>query len=539
MKQLRWVVLGLAWPLMWAPSAARSQTPEDARKAVILSFSQRIDALIVSKWKDNDIHPTPLADPATYYRRINLDIGGRIPELTSIRDFIDDLSQEGDSPERRWKWVEDVLESEAFSRHFANVLRATIIGESNNLQAVGFIPGFENWLREKLKNNVRYDQIVRDLLTSTANANFDGRFGGGQASTAAFFFANENKPENLASATSRVFLGVKLECAQCHAHPFAKWTRNQFWEFAAFFQGMQNQFRVRGGVEVVNVPNKEIMIPGTGKTVKAKFLDGRDPKWKEGENALATLSNWITARDNEFFAKATVDLVWQYFMGVSLLEPLLEPSDDYPVTHPELLDLLANEFIANKYDLKFLIRAIVHTQAYNRSSVATAKSGKHDLQFFARMPVRGLSPEQFFDSLAEATEYKQSFDNNQMMRFNPFNQPSTPRGEFLQKFTNQDKRIETQTSILQALFMMNGKFLAERTKFENSPSLQTLARQESDMLRKVETLYLMVLSRLPRTEEAERALRYIDNGSATRNVGHALSDVYWALLNSGEFMLNH
>src|SRR5262249_17262812 len=152
--------------------------------------------------------------------------------------------------------------------------------------------------------------------------------------------------------TSRLFLGHKLECAQCHDHPFAKWTSNQFWEYTAFFSGISPQ---RGD----NPNSREInyTVKGKNKTAKAKFLDGTDPKWSDTQSTRATLADWITRADNPYFARATVNKVWAYFFGVGLIDPVDEPGDDNPPSHPELLDELAREFAAHDFDLKFLIRA--------------------------------------------------------------------------------------------------------------------------------------------------------------------------------------
>jgi outer membrane murein-binding lipoprotein Lpp len=553
----------------------------DDLKADVLALSKRIDAFINKALKEAE---TPAAAKATdyaYFRRLNLDLAGRIPELNDIHDFIDDTRSE-----KRWIWVERLLGNDIsedpkerenylkeygdlYAKHFANVWRAhMIVNSNNNFQAINLTPQFESWLHDKLKANTSYDKMVQEILMGSQNGVMQPQFGGRgfqqnlPASTAAFYFANENKPENLAGTTARLFLGVKLECAQCHPHPFAKWTKNQFWEFAAFFSGVNpQQFRQPNQKVVLANNGRQIQIPGGKEIAKAKFLNGKEPIWKDGADSRKVLADWITAKDNPFFAKATVDMVWQYFFGVSLLEPIIEPSSDSPITHPELLEELAKEFVAHNYDLKFLIRAIVHTDAYQRSSEPVGKGTADDLLLFARMPVRGMSPEQFFDSLLKATDYVPAQTVN-MNRGFPFNQQQGPRGEFLSKFASQDRRNETQTSILQALFMMNGKFLEARTKFypnltmeriaeltdaragknvvvEENLSLHNLALQPTTTAKKVRSLYMLVLSRPPRAEETERMVRYIDGGGANGDARRAVADVYWALLNSGEFMLNH
>jgi hypothetical protein len=556
------------------------------------ALSSRIDELLDRKIREAGVQTSAPAEDANYFRRISLDLGGKIPNLIDIRDFLDDPDAD-----KRWTRVERLLDSESFAKHFANVLRARMIATNNNFQALALIPSFELWLKEHLQKNHGYDKIVTELLTGQAMGGLQPFGAPGQpasASTAAFYFSNENKPENLAGATARLFLGVKLECAQCHAHPFAKWSRNQFWETAAFFAGIRPpQFRGNGVAVQASVGPRQIMIPGTDKVVKAKFLNGDEPAWKDDSDSRKILADWIIAKNNPYFARATADMLWQYFFGLSLLEPITEPHDDDPaITHEELLDELARQFTSHDYDLKFLIRAIVHSRAYQRSSIPAGKPGPDDLHLFARMPVRGLSPEQFFDSVAEAIEYQEPPNQNMNRQF--FNQPLTPRLEFLNKFADQEKRTETQTSILQALFLMNGKFLTRWTKLDPGLTrdklfefeerrmkgfpvdvnigLHNIAVQPTSTARKIETMYLWVLSRLPRPEETERLVRHVEQANRVHalmaasaglsaptialpvlsanaaalgdslsapSARQAIADIYWALLNSGEFMLNH
>jgi len=248
------------------------------------------------------------------------------------------------------------------------------------------------------------------------------------------------------------------------------------------------------------------------------------------------------------------DHLWSYLMGVSLLEPIMEPSDDSPITLPELLDDLARGLIDNNFDAKFLIRAIVHSNAYQRASGGAKLADKEDYHLFVRMPMRALSPEQIYDSVIYATVSKReeriqllSMPGNQQF-FNP-NQQLTPRAQFLTKFSTQDRRYEPQTSILQALFMMNGKFMVDKTKprSDKNPNgnedLATIANpnayKETGHAGRVRSMYLLVLSRTPRADETSRLVPYLEKGGATGSLEDAVCDVYWALLNSSEFLLNH
>jgi hypothetical protein len=469
--------------------------------------------------------------------------------LQHIDDFLAD-----EDADKRWMWVDRLLDGKEHVKHMGHVWRHLIIGTTANQQAQFFQPQFEAWLRERVASNTTLDKMVNQLLTSQQggpNPGFGRPFDGGMAgSPQLFFVANENKAENLAGAASRVFLGVKIECAQCHAHPFAKWKQEQFWEFAAFYSTQPQP--IRKGIQPVQpvksiTPGREILIPGKDVVVKAKFLNGEEPKWDVLNNSRQVVANWITSPENPYFAKAMADHLWSNLMGVSLLEPIQEPSDDIPMTHPELLNDLAKGLIDSKFDAKFLIRAIVHSEAYQRTSGGAKLADKEDYHLFVRMPIRALSPEQLFDSVVFATTnpFAESELRKQLMEapnpqqfFNP-GQLQSPRQQFLLKYTNQNRRHEPQTSILQALFLMNGKFMTERTKVENNKDLQTLVNQKTGHDARVKSLYMMVLSRPARQAEIDRLVPYLEKGGATGRLEDAVSDVYWALLNSSEFLHNH
>jgi len=519
---------------LWAQPSGSDQASSDNKSADAKldakAMAKRIDALIAAGWKANKVKPASRTTDAEYVRRLYLDMGGRIPSILEVRDFLDD-----DRADKRALWMDKLLDGEMYSRHFANFWRDLLVAQSNNQQLQFFVPQMEGWLRSRLKENAPYDQMVREILTTPQPFNQGGGFQGGgqgQGNPSAFYQANEFKPENLASSASRIFLGVKLECAQCHKHPFAKWTKNQFWEFAAFFSEIQpNRGLVQG--------SREIKIPNTDKVAKAKFLNGGEPQFKQGQSARITLADWITAADNPYFAKAVVNRMWAYFMGFGIIDPVDdEPDADNPPVHTQILDELSKQFVANRYDLKWLIRAIASSEAYQLSSVGTGDS-KEDTRLFTRMAVRGLSPEQIFDSVAEATEYQDPNPNSQQPQFNP-NFMASPRQEFIAKFASQDKRTETHTSILQALYMMNGKFMSDQTGLDRNKTLTTIADAVSSSTeRRIETLYLVVLSRPPRADEMQRLVKYVNSGGARKDPRKALTDVYWALLNSAEFMLNH
>jgi hypothetical protein len=413
---------------------------------------------------------------------------------------------------------------------------------SSNQNFQGLAQAFRPWIEEQVRDNVRYDYMVRELLTTQAGPR-DPRLAGGlqfvgraPATPFAFYQANELKPENLGAATSRVFLGVRLECAQCHDHPFASWTRKQFWEYAAFFAGIQPPARgPRQPAEAPNPNKRTIKIGGTEKVVEARFLAGQAPKFQAGVDSRVTLAEWITAPDNPYFARTAVNRLWAHFFGVGLIDPVDdEPSEENPCSHPELLDELARQFVAHNFDVKYVIRAIAASKAYQRASAVT-EPAQNEARLFARMALKGMTPEQLFDSLVQATGYKDTFDPTARGR-----QPFSARTQFLLRFASQEKRTEYHTSILQALALMNGKFVADATSVERSTTLAAVI--DAPFLttaQRVETLYLATLSRRPRAEEALRMAAYVDGAGEHGARSRALTDVFWALLNSSEFILNH
>jgi hypothetical protein len=506
------------------------------------ALAATIDRHLAAAWEANKVQPAPPATDAEFVRRVYLDLAGRIPSVAEVRAFFEDKR-----PDKRQRLVEQLLEGPRYVVHFTNVWRALLLPEAtSNLQSRFFISDFERWLRVKLQQNTPYDAMVRELLTvpMAGGRNPFGQ-GNGEPTPIAFYLAKDVKAENLAAAVSRLFLGAKIECAQCHNHPFADWRREQFWSFAAFFAGLQRQGNgdfVTAGREIAD--RRELTIPGTERVVLAVFLDGAKPKWKDNTGARATLAEWMTRKDNPYFARAAVNRLWGYFFGSGIIDPVDEMAGgEHQASHPALLDELARQFAAHHFDLKYLITAVTASRVYQLSSLSTHPS-QDDPRRFARMPLRGLSAEQLFDSIAQATGYRE------MANTNPRRFDNTGvRGRFLAQFANSsDKPTEAQTSILQALSMMNGQLTATATALERSETLAALLDAPfMDTAERIETMCLASLSRKPTPRELASMVRYVEKGGSAgqtstdqdKNYQLALADVFWVLLNSGEFFLNH
>ncbi len=514
-----------------AAFASRHIAPIDEQ-----ALSRAIDRALETRWQKQSVTPAPLSDDAEFLRRVCLDVAGRIPPVSETREFLSKTDLE-----KRRALVDRLLASPAYANHMTDVWTELLVPEAKASFQSGFFAGdFRVWLRKEFSDGTGYDKIVRELLTVPVTSG-QLAFNPGNAQTItpsafAFVAAKDGKPENLAASASRLFLGIRLECAQCHNHPFAKWTRDEFWGMAAFFAGVQRQGNgdaIFQGTEVAG--RHEIEMPGTKRTIKASFLDGRDVDWSGNASSRSKLAEWLTSRDNPYFARAAANRVWSHFFGVGFIDPVDDMGANVEASHPELLDLLADQFAAHEFDLKYLIRAITSSRAYQLSSAGGSPSTTV-YRLFDRMPVRGLSAEQLYDSLVMATGLNKEAPPQQFVFAN-----NGLRGEFLERFASQDERAtDRQTSILQALTLMNGRLVDDATNVERGATLQAVADSYFlDTAGRIETLYLAALTRRPRSEELERLVPYVERGGPTLNSKKAFADVLWSLLGSAEFVFNH
>ena len=503
-----------------------------------LRVASRIDQLIAAGHAREKVSAAPLSSDSAFLRRVSLDIVGRIPQVSEARKFLGE-----DSPEKRAAAVERLLDSPGYVNHFTSMWLNLLMPESSaDFQRRYMQVGVHAWLRQHFADNTPYDKMVHELIAlpmsqNNGMGNLGGNYyGNDQSSPMAFYIAKSAKPEELAASVSRLFLGVRLECAQCHDHPFGKWKREEFWSQASFFAGLKGNQQgdvFYGPIREVS-DRRELTIPNTDRVAQARFLDGKSPKWKFKVSARTSLADWMTAKDNPFLAKALVNRMWAHFFGIGLVDPVDDLVDDNRPSHPEVLDLLVKEFVGHDFDLKFLIRAITLSRTYQVSSTGDATS-QADPRLYTRMQVRGLTGEQLYDSLVMASGIRDN--TNFQQRIYNF---GTPRGIFLDRFSDQEKRTEYHTSIPQALTMMNNQLNLDATHPDRSETLGAVTSSSfMSTAGKVEALYLAALSRKPTPAEAAKRARYVERDKSLKAQKKALSDVFWALLNSTEFKFNH
>ncbi|HEV3005167.1 MAG TPA: DUF1549 and DUF1553 domain-containing protein, partial [Pirellulales bacterium] len=369
---------GAAW-------AAGDAPPSPAQMAA------RIDQLLAARMRPSGVQAAEPATDAELLRRASLDLNGVIPSGSEVSAFLGD-----DSLDKRAAVIDRLLANQRYGTHLAQVWSKMLLPADAQIERPAEVKGFTSWLRRRFTENIRYDVVVADLLTTTGSSNRGG--------AALFYTAAGLKPEELASSTSRILLGVQIHCAQCHHHPFDHWRQDDFWSFAAFFARVQQAPGVQPpDVQLVDAVAGEVTLPGTSEIVPPKYL-GADPPSEDADvNRRRQLAIWLVSQDNPYFARVAVNRVWALLFGRGLVHPVDDFGKHNPASHPQLLDELAEYFVASGYDLKAVFRAIGRTRAYQRSSAWASEGPPPPPELFARMQVKTLTADQLYDCLVRAT----------------------------------------------------------------------------------------------------------------------------------------
>ena len=460
-----------------------------------------IDARLEATWRAKGMTPREVASDEVFLRRAYLELTGTIPSVAEARDFL-----ESTSTSKREQLIRTLLDDKRFPEHTARLWARTLAPAGNTRGPL------EMWLRTEFRKNTPFDQLAKSVLTATGDAN--------TATPAGFYSAVGNSPERVAEAVGRGLLGVRLGCAQCHNHPLAAWTREDFWGIAAFFAGT--------GAAPGRVTDGTVtrITPPDGKSeFVAKFLEGPEPKF-EGRSPRAVLADWLATPENRYFAANVVNRVWQDLCGTGLVSTI----DDLDTLETDerklILDDLASKFAANGFDVRWLIEGICLSKAYQRTSVASSAPGS------AQRPVRTLTPDQVFASLDQSLGLKKG---------RTLSPKYTPEGQNLKARLEEGRGMtptDFKAGIPQALLLMNGTIITQATTLEESMTLRAVV--DAPFLKeteKLDTLYLAAYSRLPRAEERERCLKVIRAKDDAESRKQAYANIFWALLNSPEFVL--
>lgn len=491
----------------------------------LAAMRARVDQLIDKSCQDAGIRPAEICDDATFVRRIYLDLLGRIPRVSEARDFLSDPS-----PARRDRLIDQLIERPALATRMTNVWRRTLLPEGTDLERLGGTAGFESWLRRRFAENAPYHEIVSDLLLAEGAVTESG--------PALFYTAWEVKPEKLAASTSEALLGIQIQCAQCHDHPFDRWTQRDFWGYAAYFA----QLQVAGEGPLASFQERndgEVKLPDSQEVVPPRLLVpipvGAEAEDTDPISRRRQLAHWVIDPQNPYFAKAAVNRVWTMLFGRGLVHPANDMGPHNPGRHPQLLEELAEFFLTTDCDLRRLIRVLAGTQAYARAS---GTGDAISAELFAEMSTKSLSAEQLYDSLATAIGRVQSPDiGGPTFGLNRILDPQ--RQTFLDRFrTPSADVIEYPYGFSQVLTMMNGDIMAAGTRVTESNLVQSLSAPFFTDDERIETLYLAALSRWPDEHERKTLLTYLEEGASDSEKMELLADILWSLLNSAEFTLN-
>jgi hypothetical protein len=522
-----------------------------------------INEQIAAGWTDAGLKPSDPATDGEWCRRVYLDVIGRIPSLGELQKFVADSS-----PTKRPELVDRLLGEEYvddYARNWSDVWTTVLIGRDVENEMVSR-PGMRQYLRRAFSKNVPYDRFMEELVTATgANANRKDVEGFNGAAN----FLSGKMEENGVQATAKtaqIFLGLQVQCTQCHNHPFNKGKQNQFWEFNAFFRQVRSLRRFGGTRDVQWIELVDEDFPGEGgnageaelyyelrnglmKVAYPVFVDGTeisrtgyvprtlDDGSKIGTNRRQELANLIKA--SPLMPKAIVNRIWGHFLGYGFTKPVDDLGEHNPPSHPELLDGLAERFREQSFDLKALVRWIVLSRPYALSSKA-AKGNQRDDPALGEKPkfthfyLRQMRAEDLYESLLTATEADQSRGGEEAAK-----KKDQWLSQFITAFGTDegDDATTFNGSIPQVLMMFNGDLIKQATSTGKGGFLDRVANGNMKNAAKITALYQAALARSPTTREVEIANKML--AARKGDAVGALQDIWWAVLNSNEFIINH
>jgi hypothetical protein len=518
-----------AWLLAVALLGASPSPSGVAPRELARSIDRRIDERLAAE----HVPPAARSDDAEFLRRLSLDLIGRIPTAAEVRTFLADSRTD-----KRGRMIDRLLADRQHAQHFARTWRALLLPEAEiDPRIAYFQPGFEAWLAERRQANSGFDSIVREMLTvPIARPDQSPQFvlrDLRRPNPIAFLAVKQTEPAKIATSCVRIFLGVRMECAQCHDHPFDHWTQRQFWSQAAFFAGIERRGRGAFAPMVEAADRQSIRMGETDKLVPAALLDGTKTSADKQVAPRIKLAGWITNPRNAYFSRTAVNRVWAQLMGRGLVDPVDDFRESNPPSHPELLAELSADFAKSGFDLTRLYRALCLTETYQRTSGWTEKEPARP-ELFASMSVKSMSGEQFYESLVQAIGKPPSEESGSVE-----GEQETLKREVIRQFAADEEAGYPKTSVSQALALMNGHLVSDALAPDSGTRLkQTLDRYPGAVDRQVDELYLSTLSRFPSADEKRMMVercRTTKPGEEARR----LADVMWVLLNAAEFRWNH
>ena len=493
-----------------------------------------VDRHLFAQWRKLGIVPSSPSDDATFLRRASVDICGTLPTRDEVTEYLNDTS-----PDKRERLIDRLLNRPEYASYFtlkwADILQNRGAGYATSKQRAGTTL-FASWIRDSVESNKPYDQFVSEILTATGSQN---------ENPPAIWYRTVRKSPEYVESVAQAFLGVRVQCAQCHHHPTERWSQSDYYGLAAVFARVGR----KGGFADAEVPTDEIIYlretgevihPRTGEVLKPQPLGGTPFMIDLQDDPRESLARWMTNADNPFFARTMVNRLWAHFLGRGIVHPIDDARSTNPPSNPELLDALAADFIASGYDVKHLIRTITNSYAYRLGS-APESGNAGDTQTFARFYARRLPAEVILDGISQVLEVPTVF-------------PGVPAGtraiqlpdenvaaHFLDVFGRparmsacECERVDAP-ALTQALELVNSAEI-QRKLTDASGYAQQLAGRDLPNDVVAEEIFVRVFARNPRPDELKAASEYLTSQS---DRGEACRSLLWSLLATNEFLFNH
>jgi Protein of unknown function (DUF1549)/Protein of unknown function (DUF1553) len=498
----------------------------------------KFDQVMLQQWRRLSVAPSAPADDATFLRRVTIDICGTLPTPAETEAYLAD-----ERSDKRRKLIDRLLDRPEYASYFAlkwaDILQNRGAGYSTSKQRRGTAL-FAGWIRDSIAANKPYDQFVSEILTASGSQN---------ENPPAIWFRTVRKSPEYVESVAQAFLGVRIQCAQCHHHPAERWSQSDYYGLAAVFARVGR----KGGFADAEVPTDEVIYlketgdvlhPRTGERVLPRALGGTDFELSRDDDPRRSLARWMTAADNPFFARTMVNRLWAHFYGRGIIHPIDDARSTNPPSNPELLDALATDFIASGFDVKHLIRVITGTYAYGLES-SPEEWNAGDTQSFARFQPRRLTAEVLLDGISQVLEVPTEFsggggklplgtraidlpDENVAAHFlDVFGRPA-------RMSACECERVDAP-ALTQALELVNSEEIQRKLTAPGGYA-QRLASEDRSHADRARDVFLRVLGRRPTPSELKIAAEFL---TTEPDLAEACRSLLWSLLATHEFMFNH
>jgi hypothetical protein len=501
-----------------------------------------IDRDVFAKLKKLRMEPSPLCSDGVFLRRAYLDAIGLLPTAEEARTFLNDTRSD-----KRARVINRLLERPEFADFWALKWSDILRNEEKTLDHKG-VALFHDWICRSIAENKPLNEFARELIAARGST---------YSNPPANFYRALRDPQTRSEAVAEVFLGIRLQCAKCHNHPFDRWTQNDYHSLAALFSRVQYRILENkrtdkldthefDGEQIVWMARDgEVKNPRTGETMPPRFLGAATPEFASDADRLQALADWVARPDNPFFARAQVNRVWFHLMG----RGIVEPNDDFRASNPPsngpLLESLAKDFVEHRFDLRHLVRTIMNSRTYQQSAVPNDSNRDDESNFSHALP-RSLQAEQLLDAIAQVTGAPQRYPGYpegtraaQLPGVRSYGREPTEPERFLQTFGKPDRLLScecernTETTLGQAFQLITGDVINRSVAKKDNRLGKMMEAKDSDH-DIVEVFYLATLCRLPAKEEREKAASLLAKAKDRRA---ALEDLLWGLLNAKEFLL--